>query len=94
MPADQVKLLADGRIYTGRQAIANKLVDSLGDLQDAIDKAGVMGGIGKNPRVMSDSDPFENLLSLMDSKLSLFGTKSVAESINIAPSLEYRWYGR
>ena len=94
MPADQVKLLADGRIYTGRQAIANKLVDSLGDLQDAVDKAGVMGGIGKNPRVLSDSDPFENLLSLMDSKLSLFGTKSVAESINIAPSLEYRWYGR
>jgi len=94
MPAEQVKLLADGRIYTGRQAKDVGLVDGLGDLQDAIDKAGVLGGIGKSPRVISDSDPFENLLSLMDTKLSLFGAKSVAEAIEIAPSLEYRWYGR
>ncbi|MDO8803438.1 MAG: signal peptide peptidase SppA [Elusimicrobiota bacterium] len=94
MPVDQVKLLADGRIYTGRQAMDAKLVDKMGDLQDAIDKAGELGGIGKNPRVISDSDPFENLLSLMDSKLSLFGAKSVVEAIEIAPSLEYRWYGR
>ena len=94
MPADQVKLLADGRIYTGRQAMDVKLVDSMGDLQDAIDKAGELGGLGKNPRVLTDSDPFENFLSLIDTKLSFFGTKSVVETLEIAPSLEYRWYRR
>jgi len=94
MPADQVKLLADGRIYTGRQAMDVGLVDIMGDLQDAVDKAGELGGIGKNPRVLSDSDPLENLFSLMDTKLSFFGAKSVVEAIEIAPSLEYRWYGR
>ena len=94
MPVDQVKVLADGRIYTGRQAKEPKLVDSLGDLQDAIDKAGELGGLGKNPRVLTDSDPFENFLSLLDTKLSFFGSKSVTETLEIAPSLEYRWYGR
>ncbi len=94
MSIDQVKLLADGRIYSGRQAKEIGLVDSLGDLQDAIDQAGELAKIGKNPRVLSDSDPFENLMSLVDSKLSLFGTKSVVEAIDLAPSLEYRWYGR
>ncbi|MEK7721958.1 MAG: signal peptide peptidase SppA [Elusimicrobiota bacterium] len=94
MPVDRVKLLADGRIYTGRQAREAGLVDVIGDLQDAVDKAGEMGGMGKNPRVLSDSDPFENLFSLLENKLSFFGAKSVVEAIEIAPSLEYRWYGR
>lgn len=90
MDAEKVKLLADGRIYTGRQAKENGLVDRLGDLQDAIDEAGELGKIGKNPRVLSDADPFENLLSLLDTKLSLFGAKELAEAAS-GPRLEYRW---
>lgn len=34
---DQVKELADGRVYTGRQAKEYKLVDELGSMQDAVD---------------------------------------------------------
>ncbi|OGR64137.1 MAG: hypothetical protein A2X31_12755 [Elusimicrobia bacterium GWB2_63_22] len=94
MDVEKVKLLADGRIYTGRQGKEAGLVDKLGDLQDALDEAGELAKIGKNPRVLSDSDPFENLLSLMDTKLSLFGASSLAEAAGAAPSLEYRWYGR
>ena len=94
MDLEKVKLLADGRIYTGRQGKEAGLVDKLGDLQDALDEAGELAKIGKNPRVLSDSDPFENLLSLMDTKLSLFGAQSLAEAAGAAPSLEYRWYGR
>lgn len=30
LPLDQVLVLADGRVYTGRQAVANKLIDELG----------------------------------------------------------------
>lgn len=94
MPVEKVKLLADGRIYTGNQARAAGLVDNLGDLQDALDAAGELGKIGKNPRVLSDSDPLENFMSLMDSKLQLFGSSAVAEALEIGPRLEYRWYGR
>ncbi|MDD2806663.1 MAG: signal peptide peptidase SppA [Elusimicrobiales bacterium] len=94
MTPEQVKVLADGRIYTGRQAKENGLVDEMGDLQDAIDAAGTAAGLGKNPQVLSDGDPLENFFSLLDTKLSLFGSQAVADAVNPAPRLEYRWSGR
>ena len=36
MTADQVKALADGRIYTAQQAVSNGLVDKIGTLEDAV----------------------------------------------------------
>ncbi|MCL0043689.1 signal peptide peptidase SppA, partial [Peptococcaceae bacterium] len=36
MEIEQVKKLADGRVYTGRQALELGLVDELGDMRDAI----------------------------------------------------------
>jgi protease-4 len=49
---DTVRHLADGRIYSGRQALEAGLVDQLGNLQDAIDVAGKMAGITEKPRVI------------------------------------------
>ena len=94
MTVEKTKALADGRIYTGRQALDLGLVDKLGDLQEALDAAGELGGIGKNPRVVRESAPFEQLMSLVDSRLQLLGTKAVADALETGPSLEYRWYGR
>jgi len=37
LPRERVVELADGRVYTGRQALANKLVDELGGEQEAVD---------------------------------------------------------
>jgi protease-4 len=48
----KVKSLADGRIFTGRQALAAGLVDELGNLQDAIEVAADMGGIDGEPNVV------------------------------------------
>ena len=36
MPVDKLRKLAGGRVYTGRQALANGLIDELGTLHDAI----------------------------------------------------------
>ncbi len=36
LPLDQVKALADGRVYSGRQAVSNKLIDGLGGEEQAI----------------------------------------------------------
>ena len=93
MPVEEVKKLADGRIYTGRQASTNGLVDQLGDLQDALDAAGEKAGIGKNPRVLKESDPFEQFMSLVDSRMQPLGAKAMSEAMQTSPSLEYRWYG-
>jgi protease-4 len=49
LPEAQVRLLADGRIFTGEQALALKLVDRLGNMQDALDEAGRLGGIKGEP---------------------------------------------
>lgn len=37
MPAEHVKTLADGRVFTGRQALANGLIDAIGSEAEAVD---------------------------------------------------------
>jgi protease-4 len=45
MPSSQVREIADGRIFSGEKAKALGLVDRLGNLEDAIEWAGRLGGI-------------------------------------------------
>lgn len=52
LPATDVKAIADGRIFTGRQALALKLVDELGDLEDSVRIAGTLAGIKGKPRIV------------------------------------------
>jgi protease-4 len=47
-----VRALADGRVFSGRQALALKLVDELGDLPEAIALAGRLSGLGDDPAVV------------------------------------------
>lgn len=37
LPLDKVKILSDGRVYTGRQAVAEKLIDELGGEEKAVE---------------------------------------------------------
>ncbi len=52
MDEDRVRQLADGRPYTGQQALNLGLIDELGSLQDAIRIAAEMGGITGEPRII------------------------------------------
>jgi protease IV len=52
LPLDDVRAVADGRIFTGRQALALKLVDRLGDLDDGIQAAATLAGIKGKPTVV------------------------------------------
>ena len=45
LPEDQVRALADGRIFTGRQAFQLGLVDELGDFRDAVRVAAELSGL-------------------------------------------------
>lgn len=54
MDIETMRKLADGRIYTGRQAKENNLVDKLGDLKDAIDFAAKAGGIEGKPDIVEE----------------------------------------
>jgi protease-4 len=48
---DQIVKIADGRIMSGRQALQYKLVDELGNLEDAIQYAAKVGGIEGKPKI-------------------------------------------
>lgn len=94
IPVDKLRAdIADGRIFTGRQALEVNLVDALGDTQTALDMAGELAKIGKNPRVIRDTDPFSSFFSIIGSRLGIFGGGKVAEMITDHPRLEYRWQG-
>jgi protease IV len=58
LPKDYVLKLADGRVYTGRQALKLKLVDKMGSLRDALDAAAQDAGIrGKYKVVEYQKNP-------------------------------------
>lgn len=61
--------LADGRIFTGRQAKEAKLVDELGDLEDAIQLAADVVGIEGEPKVVEPRRRF-SIRELLESKFS------------------------
>jgi len=52
LPKSEVVRLADGRIYTGRQAQEAGLVDELGGIDHAVDRAAQMAGIIGEPHVV------------------------------------------
>ena len=52
LPLEEVRTIADGRIYTGRQALALGLVDAVGLQDEAIKKAAELGGIEGEPRII------------------------------------------
>lgn len=64
-----VQALADGRIFTGRQAKEAKLVDELGDLEDAIQLAADVAGIEGEPKVVEPRRRF-SIRELLESQLS------------------------
>lgn len=53
---ERVKALADGRIFTGRQAMGLGLVDRLGGLDDAVREAGRRASIEGEPRIVKAGD--------------------------------------
>lgn len=80
-----VELLADGRIFTGRQAIEVELVDGLGNLDDAIQLAAELAGIEGEPSVI---EPRERL-SIRDFLESrLFG---ILPRIHLEPGVSLKY---
>jgi protease-4 len=92
-----VRQLADGRIYSGRQALANGLVDELGDLDDAIAKAAELGGISGEPRIVEYEHlpSFNSLLTGFSTRLNHSQTDQILEAIETftLPAIEYRYVG-
>jgi protease-4 len=88
---DRKKVLkyADGRIFTGRQALQYGFVDTLGTMEDAVKIAAVMAGIHGKPSVVREikrKPLFERLFGDAASELT-----SVKEQLLHQPVLQYRF---
>ena len=84
MEREQVEKIADGSVFTGRQALELGLVDRLGGLRDAIDLAAEMGGISGKPTIVK---PRKDLWTIWDLIEELMGAASQMASQHV--SLEY-----
>jgi protease-4 len=90
LPATDVKAIADGRIFTGRQALSLKLVDQMGDLADSIQVAGSLAGIKGKPDVVEKKKriPF---LDYLKEESAAWVSDMVANSVNRSTvTLQYR----
>jgi protease-4 len=75
-----VRAFAEGRIYSGRQAQALKMVDDLGGLEDAIEAAAKMAGLPAKPRVIDPRRRF-SLRGLLSNELGLGSVSRVLPSL-------------
>ncbi len=95
-PLDRARVseLADGRIYSGRQAYDLGLVDGLGTLDDVIELAGQMAGLGEDPSVVR---PHEATISVWDLIRGVTDTeaqgllRTFAPMRSGTPRLLYEW---
>ena len=68
IPLDQLRPLTDGRVWTGRQALANHLIDDTGGYQRAIEVARTEAGIGADEGVVFQHYPQKRgLITLLTS---------------------------
>lgn len=56
MPIDEVRKYADGRIFSGRQALEYGFVDALGTQSDAVKRAATLAGIKGEPRIIKKEE--------------------------------------
>ena len=68
MTQDEIKKIGEGRVWLGKDAIAIGLVDSLGNINDAISKAAELATLGEYAisYYPEKTDPFEEMLKMFD----------------------------
>lgn len=92
LKVDEVKPIADGRIFTGRQAKDLKLVDAMGGLEDAVAEAGRMGGIKGQPKMEYPRKERRLFAELFgeEAQSLLRGVAARVQDVVASPGLEFR----
>jgi protease-4 len=91
MPEETIFELADGRVYTGEQALELGLIDKLGNFTDAVTIAADLGGL--------DTEDPQLIYPRVERKFSLFNLLTNAEQslvdnfVPLYPILSFEWAG-
>lgn len=90
LPEDTVRVLADGRVFTGADARQKGLVDELGSFTDAVAAAAKAGGLAPaNPRLIYPEGDGIDLMNLINRRR----VKGAIEHLlpGAGPGLSYEW---
>jgi len=86
-PKEEIYPLADGSIFTGRQAYNLGLVDTLGSFEDAISIAGEMADLGPDPDVVKETKRKPGIFELLYGSMKL--VEKVSQGELSGPTLMY-----
>lgn len=67
MPMEKVSQYADGRIFTGEQAVALGFADQVGTYSDALEVIGEMTKLGKDPQVFEPPKEYDSIMEFLTS---------------------------
>jgi protease-4 len=70
MDLQEVRSVADGRVFTGRDAKEKKLIDEIGNFQDAVDHTAKLASISGKPRLLRLTRQRVTLLDVLTTDLS------------------------
>lgn len=82
MASNEIDEIADGRIYTGRQALELKLIDALGGFTEAKVLAAKLGKIRGEPKIVEPRKKSRLWNALMDSNAEIFGLAQAVRSFD------------
>jgi len=88
---DELRKVADGRVYLGTQALECGLVDELGGVEAAVKKAAALAGLGETPKIIKASSAnFEELIdSLIPDGLAHPVSEQVSAIMGPRPPVMY-----
>jgi protease-4 len=86
----EVRSLADGRVFTGRDARERKLIDEIGNFQDAVDLTAKLAGISGKPRLLRLNRQRVTLLDVLTTDLSRFVPFN-GQSMKSQIKFQYLW---
>ncbi|HEV7485948.1 MAG TPA: signal peptide peptidase SppA [Thermoanaerobaculia bacterium] len=85
-----VSKIADGRVFTGEQALGMKLVDQLGNLEDAVRIAGKLGGISGRPGTIYPKKRTRGIFDALTSEDSDTET-AISRILTRRPRFLFQW---
>ena len=89
MKREDVLKLADGRVFTGAQAIELGLIDKLGNLQDTIALAAEMVGIEGEPKVIYPKKKKPSILDFIFEEVAQSLARIIEKTVSDKLSLYY-----
>lgn len=87
IPLEEVRTISDGRIFSGEQALAIKLVDKLGNMQDAVAEAARMAGIKGEPELVYPPEKKKSLFEFLIEGAS----DRIASKLKLEPGISARY---